>query len=99
MQKAPIEPWSPRWTTFCFVGFGTDRLRREEVMKTAGRETQTAGGPMALQPSTWRGVRGLQELAVQSRVLLCGCNNARSESGLTIARPAARAYASAATLC
>ena len=25
-------------TTFCFVGFGTDRLRREEAMKTAGRE-------------------------------------------------------------
>src|ERR1700731_3314071 len=23
---------------FCFAGFGTDRLRREEVMKTAGRE-------------------------------------------------------------
>jgi hypothetical protein len=23
---------------FCFVGFGTDRLRREDAMKTAGRE-------------------------------------------------------------
>jgi hypothetical protein len=23
---------------FCFVGFGTDRLRRQEAMKTAGRE-------------------------------------------------------------
>jgi hypothetical protein len=25
-------------TTFCFVGFGTDRLRRKEAMKTAGTE-------------------------------------------------------------
>jgi hypothetical protein len=25
-------------TTFCFVGFGTDRLRCEEAMKTADRE-------------------------------------------------------------
>jgi hypothetical protein len=25
-------------TTFCFVGFGTDRLRRQEAMKTAGKE-------------------------------------------------------------
>src|SRR6202163_1472913 len=33
-----IELWSPNLTTFCFAGFGTDRLRREEVMKTAGRE-------------------------------------------------------------
>jgi hypothetical protein len=24
--------------SFCFVGFGTDRLRREEAMKTAGGE-------------------------------------------------------------
>ena len=33
-----IELWSPNLTTFCFVGFGTDRLRRQEAMKTAGRE-------------------------------------------------------------
>jgi hypothetical protein len=25
-------------TTFCFVGFGTDRLRRQKAMKTAGKE-------------------------------------------------------------
>jgi hypothetical protein len=25
-------------TTFCFVGFGTDRLRRQAAMKTAGKE-------------------------------------------------------------
>jgi hypothetical protein len=30
-------------TTFCFVGFGTDRLRREEAMKTAGRENPIHG--------------------------------------------------------
>jgi hypothetical protein len=28
---------------FCFVGFGTDRLRREEAMKTADRENQKRG--------------------------------------------------------
>ena len=27
-------------TTVLLVGFGTDRLRREEAMKTAGRENQ-----------------------------------------------------------
>src|SRR5262249_9721094 len=26
--------------TFCFAGFGTDRLRRKQAMKTAGRENQ-----------------------------------------------------------
>jgi hypothetical protein len=28
---------------FCFVGFGTDRLRRQEAMKTAGRENPNHG--------------------------------------------------------
>jgi hypothetical protein len=37
-HESQIEPWSPNLTTFCFVGFGTDRLRREQTMKTAGRE-------------------------------------------------------------
>jgi hypothetical protein len=37
-HESRIEPWSPHKTAFCFAGFGTDRLRREEVMKTAGRE-------------------------------------------------------------
>jgi hypothetical protein len=37
-HESRIELWSPNWTTFCFVGFGTDRLRCEEAMKTAGRE-------------------------------------------------------------
>ena len=30
-------------TTFCFAGFGTDRLRRVEAMKTAGRENPIHG--------------------------------------------------------
>jgi hypothetical protein len=37
-HESRIELWSPHWTTFCFVGFGTDRLRRQEAMKTADRE-------------------------------------------------------------
>src|SRR6266849_4882417 len=37
-HESRIELWSPNLTTFCFVGFGTDRLRCEEAMKTAGRE-------------------------------------------------------------
>src|ERR1700730_17764980 len=37
-HESPIELWSPNLTTFCFAGFGTDRLRREEAMKTADRE-------------------------------------------------------------
>jgi hypothetical protein len=30
---------------FCFVGFGTDRLRRQKAMKTAGRENPNATVP------------------------------------------------------
>ena len=37
-HESRIEPWSPNLTTFCFVGFGTDRLRCQEAMKTAARE-------------------------------------------------------------
>src|ERR1700736_3495970 len=37
-HESQIELWSPNLTTFCFVGFGTDRLRRQEAMKTAGKE-------------------------------------------------------------
>src|SRR6202049_4272077 len=42
-HESQIELWSPNLTTFCFVGFGTDRLRREEAMKTAGRENPNRG--------------------------------------------------------
>ena len=43
-HESQIELWSPNLTTFCFVGFGTDRLRREEAMKTAGRENPNRWG-------------------------------------------------------
>jgi hypothetical protein len=44
-HESPIELWSPNLTTFCFVGFGTVRLRREEAMETAGRENPNRGVP------------------------------------------------------
>src|SRR5277367_5485905 len=37
-HESQIELWSPNLTTFCFVGLGTDRLRRQAAMKTAGKE-------------------------------------------------------------
>ena len=46
-HESPIELWSPNLTTFCFVGFGTDRLRCEEAMKTAGRENPNRWTPIA----------------------------------------------------
>src|ERR1035438_7523439 len=42
-HESQIELWSPNLTTFCFVGFGTDRLRRKEAMKTADRENSIHG--------------------------------------------------------
>src|SRR6202795_3621609 len=42
-HESQIELWSPKLTTFCFAGFGTDRLRRQEAMKTAGRENPIHG--------------------------------------------------------
>jgi len=32
--------------TFCFAGFGTERLRREEAMKTADSENPNRGGAL-----------------------------------------------------
>jgi hypothetical protein len=46
-HESRIELWSPNLTTFSFVGFGTDRLRREEAMKTAGRENPNRWATMA----------------------------------------------------
>src|SRR5260221_6609148 len=37
-HEAQIEPWSPTCPALCFAGFGTDRLRCEQAMKTAERE-------------------------------------------------------------
>src|SRR5271168_850601 len=42
--ESQIELWSPNLTTFCFAGFGTDRLRCQEAMKTAGRENPNRRG-------------------------------------------------------
>jgi hypothetical protein len=43
-HESQIELWSPNLTTFCFAGFGTDRLRCQEAMKTAGRENPNRWG-------------------------------------------------------
>jgi hypothetical protein len=40
---------------FCFAGFGTDWLRREQSMKTAGRRNPNRLGHTAQHPSPWRG--------------------------------------------
>src|ERR1700693_1722097 len=42
-HESPIELWLPNLTTVLLCCFGTDRLRREEVMKTAGRENPNRG--------------------------------------------------------
>jgi hypothetical protein len=54
-------------TAFCFAGFGTDRLRREEVMKTAGR-----GNPNRWDNASSNRAHGAE---VQNRILLIqvGC--------------------------
>src|SRR6202030_2563085 len=46
-HESQIELWSPNLTTFCFVGFGTDRLRCEEAMKTAGTENPNRWATLA----------------------------------------------------
>src|ERR1700677_4154064 len=38
-HESRIELWSPNLTTFCFAGFGTNRFRCQQAMKTAGRRT------------------------------------------------------------
>src|SRR5260370_11771331 len=43
-HESRIESWSPHKTALCFAGFRTDRLRREEVMKTAGTENPNRWG-------------------------------------------------------
>src|ERR1700692_1540462 len=42
-HESPIELWSPNFATFCYAGFGTDRLRCQEAMKTTGRENPNYG--------------------------------------------------------
>ena len=64
-HESQIELWSPNLTTFCFVGFGTDRLRRQEAMKTAGRENPNHGATLphnrahgAVGQNRFRSIRG-----------------------------------------
>jgi hypothetical protein len=40
---------------FCFVGFGTNRLRREDAMKTADRENPNSRAWLSSKPSPWGG--------------------------------------------
>jgi hypothetical protein len=39
-------------TTFCFAGFGTNRLRCQEAMKTAGRENPNRWAKIASNRAT-----------------------------------------------
>jgi hypothetical protein len=58
---------------FCFVGFGTDRLRRQKAMKTAGREN-----PNALCPATEQMVRKVRTDPAQAGGLRSKKNSSRS---------------------
>jgi hypothetical protein len=42
-HESQIELWSPNLSAVLLAGFGTDRLRREEAMKSAGRENPNHG--------------------------------------------------------
>jgi hypothetical protein len=53
-HESRIELWSPNLTAVLFAGFGTNRLRCDEAMKTADREPKSLG-QNSQQPSTWRG--------------------------------------------
>src|SRR6202035_3471955 len=64
-HESRIELWSPTGPRFCFAGFGTDRLRREEAMKTAGRENPNHGATWphnrahgAVGQNKFRSIRG-----------------------------------------
>src|SRR5271168_1090946 len=54
-HESPIELWSPNLTTFCFVGFGTDRLRRKKAMKTADRENPDRWANVSSNRVPWCG--------------------------------------------
>ena len=46
-HESQIELWSPTGPRFCFAGFGTDRLRCEEAMKTGLLQEK----PKSLEPN------------------------------------------------
>src|ERR1700758_3697607 len=54
-HESQIEPWSPPERRSGFAGFGTDRLRCQQAMKTAGKKKPQSLGPGVQQPSTWCG--------------------------------------------
>jgi hypothetical protein len=54
-HESLIEPWWAPDHPFCFAGFRTDRLRREQPMKTAGRGNPNHWGYSAQHPSPWPG--------------------------------------------
>ena len=54
-HESQIELWSPNGRPFCFVAFATDRLRRQEAMKTAGRENPNRWAIVPSIPSAWCG--------------------------------------------
>jgi hypothetical protein len=64
-HESQIELWSPNLTTFCFVGFGTDRLRRQEAMKTAGKENPNRCA-ITRQPTELLGRRLARTISAQS---------------------------------
>jgi len=64
---------------FYFVGFGTDRLRSEEAMKTAGRENPNHGATLphnrahgAVGQNKFRSIRGAaKQEKLQSKEVYC----------------------------
>jgi len=49
-HESQTELWSSSLTTDLFVGFGTDRFRRQGAMKTAGSENPNHPTPLLHQP-------------------------------------------------
>jgi hypothetical protein len=54
-HESPIEPWLAPDHPFCFAGFRTDWLRREQPMKTAGRKNPNSRNGLCTEPSPWGG--------------------------------------------
>src|SRR6516165_1922525 len=68
-HESQIEPWSPIRLTFCFAGFGTDRLRCQRVMKTAGTEN----------PNRWVLTPGNRALGAEGQNRSCSSKWAAKE--------------------
>jgi hypothetical protein len=84
---------------FCFAGFGTDRLRRQEAMKTAGRENPNHGVALPVtehmvrlvrtDPAQLSGLRSKKTFSRRRCVFSCfylyrgGLNGSTQHSGRT----------------